>query len=65
MACVQLSVSGLKCLKVHLLCMDVINSLFLVQCLTYCLLDPFYSCYEITIICMFCTCTYDILVLNV
>lgn len=33
MACVQLSVSGLKCLKVHLLYMVVINSLLLMQCL--------------------------------
>jgi len=33
MACVQLSVSRLKCLKVYLLYMDVINSLLLMQCL--------------------------------
>jgi hypothetical protein len=33
MACVRLPVSSLKCLKVHLLCMDVISNLVLVQCL--------------------------------
>ena len=33
MACVQLSVSGFKCLKVHLLYMDIINSFLLMQCL--------------------------------